>query len=426
VTAGPGVRRGVSAPTTNDMTWPTLRENRDFIAVLLGHGVSAIGDAVSFTAIPLLVLLLTGSGLAMGVVGVLHTAPDLIVGMIAGVYADRWDRRRIMLLADLGRAILTALVPLSYLLGGPTIVVLLLVVGPINILRVFFLAAYTAAVPNLVGRKQIGAATSAFEAVYALGFIIGPAVAGVLTVLIGPALTLGLDAASFAASTVALFAVSRPLSSSSHLDDRRLLAEVRTGIAFIRHHPILRLAVGLWSLYTILLAAWPAVILFYLTVDLHLDAGAFGLVVTAYGAGALAGSAVAARTVRQALGAPILLGAASVGALTILTASQDSVPILMVLTFLAGIGDLLIIVGYGTLRATVTPDNLLGRVSSTSRTLSVGGQSLGFLVAGLLLDRIGGAATLTLIGIALVSVAGTFALAAPLRGATADNTAVAS
>ena len=423
MTTGPGVRRGVSAPPTNEITLPTLRHNRDFIAVLLGHSVSALGDAVSFTAIPLLVLLLTGSGLAMGIVGVLQTVPDLVVGVIAGVYADRWDRRRIMILADLGRAILTALVPLSYLLGGPTIVVLLLVVGPINILRVFFLAAYTAAVPNLVGRKQIGAATSAFEAVYALGFIIGPAVAGVLTVLIGPALTLGLDAASFAASTVALLAVSRPLSSSSHLDDRRLLAEVRAGIAFIRHHSILRLAVGLWSLYTILLAAWPAVILFYLTVDRGLGSDAFGLVVTAYGAGALVGAAVAARTVRQALGPPILLGAASVGALTIVTASQDSVPILMVLTFLAGIGDLLIVVGYGTLRATVTPDNLLGRVSSTSRTLSVGGQSLGFLVAGLLLDRHGGTATLALIGIAIVAAAGSFALAAPLRRATAPATA---
>jgi len=159
VTAGPGVQMGASAPTTNDTGKPALRENRDFIAVLLGHGVSALGDAVSFTAIPLLVLLLTGSGLAMGIVGVLQTVPDLVVGVIAGVYADRWDRRRIMILADLGRAILTALVPLSFLLGGPTIVVLLLVVGPINILRVFFLAAYTAAVPNLVGRKQIGAAT---------------------------------------------------------------------------------------------------------------------------------------------------------------------------------------------------------------------------------------------------------------------------
>lgn len=400
--------------------WPALRHNRDFIVMLFGQGASALGDAVSFTALPLLVLLLTGSGLAMGVVGLLQTAPDLFIGVVAGVYADRWDRRRIMLLADLGRAILTALIPLSFLLGWPTIVVLLLVVGPINILRVFFMAAYTAAVPNLVGREHIAAATSAYEAVFALGFIIGPALAGLLTVAIGPALTLGLDAVSFAASSVALLAISRPLSSSAAPTDRRFMTEIRAGVEFIARHPVLRLALGLWSLYTILLAAWPAVILYYLTVDRHLGAEAFGLVVTAYGAGALVGAILAGRTVRHELGPPILLGAASVGVLTIATASQDSVPILMGLTALAGIGDLQIVVGYATLRATATPDRLLGRVGSTSRTISVGGQALGFLVGGLLLDRIGGRGTLASIGIAIVCVAGIFALAAPLRRATAE------
>ncbi len=82
--------------------------------LLAGQGASAIGDAVSFTALPLLVLALTGSGLAMAFVGVLQSIPDLIFGMVAGVLADRGDRRRMMFLADLGRAALTALIPLSY------------------------------------------------------------------------------------------------------------------------------------------------------------------------------------------------------------------------------------------------------------------------------------------------------------------------
>jgi MFS family permease len=106
---------GLAAPADPqaDRRVEPLGENHDFKALLVGQGISAIGDAVSFTAMPLLVLALTGSGLAMGMVGVLQAVPDLLFGMVAGVFADRNDRRRMMLLADLGRAGLTALIPLS-------------------------------------------------------------------------------------------------------------------------------------------------------------------------------------------------------------------------------------------------------------------------------------------------------------------------
>ena len=143
--------------------------------VLFGQGISSFGDAVSNTAIPILVLALTGSGFAMGIVGVLSTLPDLLVGLPAGAYADRWDRRKMMLGADLGRAVLTALVPVSIWLGGPTLAVIIVVAFPINVLRVLWLAAFTAAVPGLVGRGQVPRANAVFEAVFNIGWIVGPA-----------------------------------------------------------------------------------------------------------------------------------------------------------------------------------------------------------------------------------------------------------
>ena len=138
----------------------TLAQNRDFKVLLASQGISSLGDAVSFTALPLLVLALTGSGFAMGIVGALQTLPDLFFGMVAGAIADRGDRKRMMFLADLGRAGLTALIPLSVALGGPTMAVILLVAAPMSILRSFFLAGYTASVPALVGRSQVGRANS--------------------------------------------------------------------------------------------------------------------------------------------------------------------------------------------------------------------------------------------------------------------------
>jgi MFS family permease len=88
-----------------------LGRNHDFRALLSTQGVSSIGDAVSFTALPLLVFALTGSGAAMGLVGALQTLPDLFFGMIAGALADRSNRKKMMFVADSGRAVLTAMIP---------------------------------------------------------------------------------------------------------------------------------------------------------------------------------------------------------------------------------------------------------------------------------------------------------------------------
>ena len=136
----------------------------------------------------------------MGVVGAIQVVADVAFAMVAGVVADRSDRKRMMLLADFGRAVLTALIPLSVVLGGPTMAVILLVAGPMSVLRAFFMAGYIASVPALVGRPQIGRANGYFEAVYSVSFIIGPAIAGILATTIGPGPTLAIDALSFAIS----------------------------------------------------------------------------------------------------------------------------------------------------------------------------------------------------------------------------------
>ena len=98
------IRRPVPVPDDARDAVEPLARNRDFKVLLSSQGISSLGDAVSFTALPLLVLALTGSGFAMGVVGALQTLPDLFVGMVAGAIADRSDRKRMMFLADLGRA----------------------------------------------------------------------------------------------------------------------------------------------------------------------------------------------------------------------------------------------------------------------------------------------------------------------------------
>ena len=207
-----------------------LRGNRDFWVILLGQGISSFGDAITNTALPILVLALTGSGLAMGIVGVLSTLPDLVLGLPAGAYADRWDRRTMMFVADLGRAILTAVIPISVWLGGPTLALILLVTFPLNALRVLWLAAFTAAVPGLVGRGQIARANAVFEAFFNIGWIVGPALAGLLAVAIGPGPTIAIDALTFAISAATLLLVRRPLKPQARSEPTHILADIREGI----------------------------------------------------------------------------------------------------------------------------------------------------------------------------------------------------
>jgi MFS family permease len=240
-----------------------LGRNRDFQVVLFGQGISSFGDAISNTALPLLVLALTSSGTAMGIVGALSTLPDLLVGLFAGAYADRWDRRRMMFVADAGRAVLTALVPLSILLGGPTMLVVLLVAFPINVLRVLWLAAYTACVPGLVGRDQVARANAIFEAVFNVGWIAGPGLAGVLSAVIGPGPTIALDAASFAISSAALLLI-RPLRPAPRPNAPHILADIREGVRYVARHPTLRAVIVLWSASSVVTAALATALTYHL------------------------------------------------------------------------------------------------------------------------------------------------------------------
>jgi MFS family permease len=404
----------VAAPGIADAP---LRGNRDFLVVLLGQGISSFGDAITNTALPILILALTGSGLAMGVVGVLSTLPDLVIGLPAGAYADRWDRRKMMLLADLGRAVLTALIPISVWLGGPTLVLILLVTFPLNVLRVLWLAAFTAAVPGLVGRGQIARANAVFEAFFNVGWIVGPALAGILAATIGPGPTIAIDALTFAVSAISLLFVRRPLRPEARPTPTHLLVEIREGISYVSRQPTLRAVVALWTAISVIYAGLTSVLIFYITIDRDLGSDVVGLVLSAFAVGSLGGSLVAARMSFRAVGPVMLVGTVVMGLTVVVVALDAPVPVLAGAACVAGLLDANVAVSYLTLRTQLSPDALLGRVGATARTVSVGLMPIGSLVAGILLDAIGGTATLALMGATSVGAGLGFALLPNVRHA---------
>jgi MFS family permease len=415
----PDPAQGLVAPDAvaeDDRSEP-LGQNRDFLTLLIGQGISAVGDAVSFTALPLLVLILTGSGLAMGIVGVLESIPSLLFGMVAGVFSDRWDRRRMMLFADIGRAILTALIPLSVVVGAPTLWVVFLVAAPMSILRSLFLAAYTASLPNLVGRAQLGRANSILEAIYSFGFILGPGLAGVLVATIGAAETIAIDALSYAASSVALFFIRRPLTAKRDHPPLDLVAEMRVGIAYVASHRVLRDAIAFWGLVSVLSAGLVPAVAYFVVEEQGHEASVLGLILSAYGLGAFLGAILTARLRLRRAGRLMLAGNVVRGLALVVIFAVGSVGAMVGAALVAGIVDSVVLITYITLRAAESTDEVIGRVGGTARTISLGLQPLGFIAAGLLIDAIGGGVTLATIGLALVATSGLFALSRPLRNA---------
>jgi MFS family permease len=395
-----------------------LGRNRDFKALLSTQGVSSIGDAVSFTALPLLVFALTGSGAAMGLVGALQTLPDLLFGMVAGALADRSDRKRMMFLADVGRALLTALIPISVWLGGPTIVVILIVAAPMSILRSLFLAGYTASVPAIVGRSQLARANALFEAVYSTGYIFGPAVAGILSTLIGPGPTLAIDAVSFLLSGLGLFLVRRQLVAPTDRPETHILTDIREGIDFIVRHPTLRSAIGFWGIVSISTAPLVPALTVYITRDLNFEDWVLGLLLAAYGAGTVSGALAISRRRRGSAGPMLLGGNLARGLLLIGIGVAGRVELLLPLGFVAGIADSAVLVTYLTLRTAHSPDALLGRIGSTARTISLGLQPVGMLAGGLLIDATNGATTIVAMGVLVAAMSLVFAPIGALRHAS--------
>ena len=398
-----------------------LWHNREFRIVLLGQSISSLGDSISMTVLPLLVVALTGSGIAMGVVGVLQLLPDLLLGLPAGALADRWDRRRMIIVADLGRALLTALIPLSVMLGWPTMAVILLVTFPVNTLRVLFLAAWTAVMPSIVAPDQVGRASGYAEAIFSASYVIGPAIAGLLVTVLGPGPTLLLDALSFTVSAVAMVIIRRPLRAERRGAEQHLLADIREGVAYVVREPVLRVVVPFWTVISVTTAPIVPVTIFFLTIDRSADAGYVGLILSAYGLGSVGGALIATRFSHGRLGRMMLVAnvASAVG---ILGFAFSAVALVQAgFAMFAGAAGALVFVPYITLRSTIPPNHLLGRVGSSARTISVGLAPIGTLMAGVLLDAIGGQATLLIMAIVIGGASVTFSFSSILRAAVAGT-----
>ena len=230
---------------------------------------------------------------------------------------------------------------------------------------------------------------------------------------------MAIDAASFAFSALFLAALRTDLRAPVDRPRPPILAAIREGIAYILASPVLRSIIPVWTIIAILVAPLVTAVTVLVTRDLGLPSSTLGALLATYGVGTVIGSVASARIINHVRpGIMLLAGNAVLGIALIVVALETFLPLLFVAALVAGAAASMALVTYITLRTAYSPDEYLGRIGSTARTISIGLQPIGLLLGGALVDRIGGSTTLALMGAAIALVSLAFVPVRAIRSAT--------
>jgi MFS family permease len=334
------------------------------------------------------VLVLGATPADMGVLTAIGASAMLVFSLLAGVWVDRFRRRPVMIAADLGRAALLATIPLAAALHRSSMAQIYVVVALTGILTVFFDVAYQSLVPALVSRDRLLDSNSKLAATSAAAEVAGPGITGILVQTITAPLAILLDAVSFVFSAIMIWWIRTPEPAPQPEPHENVWAEASAGLRFLNGQPILR-AIASWSVFANFFHSMvgPLYVLYTIR-ELRLSPAQLGVVIAMGGIGSLMGSGLAPR-IGQALGVgrTILACAFAIpAALALIPLAHGST--LFAIAFLVAqqlLGDTAYTVYMVTelsLRQTLAPDRVLGRVNAAMQLLSRGMWPLGALVGG--------------------------------------------
>jgi len=193
----------------------SLWKNRDFVLLITGRTISQFGTAMTTFVIPWLFVQITGSGTQTGIAFAVGFVPYILISLPAGVWADRFNRKTLMIMADLGRLGLLLSIPLTHLVTGLTPLYLLYFVqAGVSGLSAVFDASYGACLPNIIAKGQLREANNVMQTSMSLSRVIGPILGGVVITWIGTANAILIDVGSYMISAVSLFTIVKSFSAS--------------------------------------------------------------------------------------------------------------------------------------------------------------------------------------------------------------------
>lgn len=403
----------------------SLWRNRGFNILWAGQTLSALGDSFALVALPLLVLQATGSVAQMGLVTGVNGVGQIIAGVFAGVIVDRVDRRRLMIACDLARTALYGLIPLWWALRGPAFWLIYAVVLGASLLNMGFQVAYMTAVANLVDRKQITEANGRLQATYAVAYVVGPMLAGLVSARTGPVNAIGVDALTFAVSAGSLMLirlrVGAPEVASLARKAESRLGELIAGARYLWAQPTLRAITWLSAAMGLLIGGGMDLFIYHLKHDLAQGDSAVGLTLGLASIGAALGSLVAPLLRRRLGFGAIWISAFALSGLALaLVGPSSNVTLVAVFASCYTLGDTVRAILQISLRQELTPDHLLGRVTSAFWTLGAVPMSLGATLGAALAQRVGAPGVLVGMGLGVVLLA-LIAIATPVRSARPER-----
>ena len=379
-----------------------LWRNQAFVRVWSAATVSIFGSLITRIALPLVAILVLGSGaIEVAILRSLDLGATLVFGLVAGAWVDRLRRRPVLIWADLGRALLLGSIPLAFALGALTYWQLLVVSGLAAILTTFFDSADTAYLPTIVERERLVDANSALAASGSAAEFMAFGISGFLVQILSAPIAIAIDAVTFLVSAALLGTIRTEEAPPPPREERvSVLTEIRDGLRLVRHDPILRAfaaaQMSLAALWGIFGATW---FLFVLD-DLHLGPAVLGVIAGVGGFSSFIGAVVATRATRR-----FGIGTVAIAAMLLSAVGNAFIPLAPAGLPLVAVGCLVMqqlvadsaVTVYDvteiSVRQTLVRDRALGRVSSTFHVAAVIAQLVATLAAGLLAEVIGLRAT---------------------------------
>jgi len=381
------------------------------------------GSQISLVGLPLVAAIsLRASPLEMGLLQAVGFVPFLILSLFVGVWVDRKPKRPILILADILRAILLASIPLGWYFGFLSMPLLLVVAFLAGINTVFFDIGSTSYLPFLIENEELTEGNSKLEFSSASATILGQSIGGALIQIFSAPFAIAFDAVSYLFSALCLKLIQKKeVVVVLEEEEQNIWSDIREGTTFVFGNTMIRaiaLSAMFFNMFTVMMEP---IFILYITRTLRLEPIVIGLIFSSAGVGALVGAVIA-----QSFAKTMGIGKALISSLLIAGVAACLIPVAVVLP--VGPAIVLIIAMYfldstmlivfninqRSLRSSITPGPLQGRMNASIRVIVMGIVPIGALLGGFLGTMLG--TTLTLLVGAIGIVASTIFISfSPLR-----------
>ncbi len=384
----------------------SLQRHRNYRLYFAGQFVSQIGTWLQTAAQAWLILELTHSAQAVGVLGFFFYGPYAVLGLVGGALADRWDRRKTLLVTQVAMALCALLLALAVYERFATVWFIDAVAFVRGVILVFNSPSRQALMVQLVGRSELGNAIALNSSVNNATRIIGPALAGVLIARTGLGMCFLLNAISFIPIIWAVAAM-RPSEFHPQAEMKRsgtLLESIRAGLRYARHTKTVAVVLSMMFVVSFFAINFNVLLPVLAQQTLHGGAQTYGWIAAVFGLGALIGALIAATRTRASR--TLLLVACAVFGIAqcVLAAQQRVFPVALAL-LVTGVAYTIYTAGTNAFAQLATPGFLQGRVGGLYNYAFIASGPIGSLLAGWLCERGGTTLAFTVGGVATLAMA---------------------